>query len=198
MDIGGGVCAEGSIAKILDPGPDLEGLVQDGRLAIHDLQRAVDDLVGMLVGDRVAKRVRAVVARIDHRVEVVDVRHDHLGTLPDSLVVLGDEADREDIGAKEGMRRGERIRDHPEEALDRRQPKRLRVGQRGVGGVVVAVAIEADVVELDFVKALVGEVDRDLGDVLGDPRLKWVEPDVAAEVCPGLARLHVLHGQLRS
>ena len=136
-------------------------------------------------------------ARIDHGVEIVDVRHDHFGPLPYPLVVLGDEADREDIGSKEclGWRQG--VGDDAEETLDRRQPERLRVRQDRVGGVVVAVAVEAHVVELDLVKPLVCQVSRDLGDVLGDPRFIGIEPDVAAEIGPWLACLGVVHGQLR-
>ncbi len=114
----------------------------------------------MLVGDRVAERIRPVVARIDHGVEVVDVGHDHLRPLPDVLVVLAMKLmGRHRLPRRHG--RWQAVDDDSEESLDRRQPEGLGVRQVRLGDGVVAVAEEADVVELDLVEALVRQVTGD-------------------------------------
>ena len=138
----------------------------------------------------------AVVGRVDHRTEVIHVRHDHLRPLPDPLVVGDDEGDREDVGAEERARRVELGADHPQHALDRRQAEGLRVRQIRIGDVVRPIAEEPDVIELDLVEALVGEVAGDAGQVLGDARRRWVEPRAADVVAPGLAGGAVAHRQL--
>ena len=72
------------------------------------------------------------------------------------------------------------------------------LGRFGVGHRVVAVAEEADVVELDLVEALVRQVARDGGDVLGHAGVERVEPDAAPEVMPRAAGGRVAHRQLGS
>ena len=53
------------------------------------------------------------------------------------------------------------------------------LGRFGIGHVVVAVAEEADVVELDLVEALVREVAGDAAMYSATPGVERVEPDAA-------------------
>ena len=73
-------------------------------LLVHPFERLVDHLVRVVVGNGEAEDTRPVVRRVDHRAEVIDVRHDDLRTLPDPLVVRNDEADREAVRREERLR----------------------------------------------------------------------------------------------